>query len=196
MLICGWETTKVIVGVPLQVRAKFKAYEPHLSVGGMAQEGQALAVNVSFPLLPPGHPEVSLRVLVTWLREDLGKYWLTDGDAIARSQLRQRGLYEPANFIPSVDLKPPDQRKYSVIEGETSLEYVCRKEDIGRRVGLTVQPISSLGQLGNVYTAWSFPAFHNPRSRFRGSNSSRAFTQPAKTGFQTANEMMLDRLHA
>jgi hypothetical protein len=146
-------------------------FAPKVTLLGGFVEGETVTARIIFPDLPPRSPPVRMRFVTQWQREDVGTYWLTHGEAMARAKLRQRGHYEAvgeqAFFIPAIDAEPLDAKRFLPIGGEettadgavikrqvvNTLQYECTRRDIGCRLRFTCQPIDLYGHVGRVVQA-------------------------------------------
>ena len=146
-------------------------FAPKVTLLGGFVEGETVTARIIFPDLPPQSPPVRMRFVTQWQREDVGTYWLTHGEAMARAKLRQRGHYEAvgeqAFFIPAIDAEPLDAKRFLPIGGEettadgavikrqvvNTLQYECTRRDIGCRLRFTCQPVDLYGHVGRVVQA-------------------------------------------
>jgi len=146
-------------------------FAPKVTLLGGFVEGETVTAMIIFPDLPPRSPPVRMRFVTQWQREDVGTYWLTHGEAMARAKLRQRGHYEAvgeqAFFIPAIDAEPLDAKRFLPIGGEettadgavikrqvvNTLQYECTRRDIGCRLRFTCQPVDLYGHVGRVVQA-------------------------------------------
>ena len=146
-------------------------FAPKVTLLGGFVEGETVTARIIFPDLPPRSPPVRMRFVTQWQREDVGTYWLTHGEAMARAKLRQRGHYEAvgeqAFFIPAIDAEPLDAKRFLPIGGEettadgavikrqvvNTLQYECTRRDIGCRLRFTCQPVDLYGHVGRVVQA-------------------------------------------
>eukprot|EP00802_Teleaulax_amphioxeia_P013486 Tamp_13537.p1 GENE.Tamp_13537~~Tamp_13537.p1 ORF type:complete len:433 (-),score=76.47 Tamp_13537:412-1632(-) len=177
-------------------------FAPKVTLHGGFVEGETVTAKITFPGLPPGSPPVTMRFVTQWQREDVGTYWLTHGEAMARAKLRQRGHYEAvgeqAFFIPAIDTEPLDAKRFLPIEGEetdaeggvskrqvvNTLQYECSRHDIGCRLRFVCQPVDLCGHVGRVVQAVT-PHVLCPFPRIRS-----MFIRDAQTGLKVAASRM------
>lgn len=139
------------------VKGRVDAFQPVLQLAGEAEEGKVLRADVSMPNLMRGHPTVVFRCVVQWEQEELGgNRWLSDGEALARAAMRQRGFYDASHTAPEHDGRAASELRFLPIPGSShTLTYRCRGGDIGRRIRVVLRPISSFGQVGEELSAIS-----------------------------------------
>ena len=155
------------------VRGRLAQFRPQVQLRGGFVEGEKVTASIVFPDLPAGHGPVTMRFVTQWQREEIGSYWITHGEAIARAKLRQRGHYEAvgeqAFFIPTIDTEPLEAKRFLPIESEetlveggvrrrfavNTLEYECSRQDIGCRLRFVCQPVDLCGHLGRAVHACS-----------------------------------------
>ena len=141
------------------VHGLIQQFRPRVILNGGFVEGETVTARIIFPDLPSDHPPVTMRFVTQWQREQIGTYWLTHGEAMARAKLRQRGHYEAVGeqsfFIPGIDAEPLDAKRFLPIECEemsplgvirkrpavNTLEYECSRHDIGCRKEIPHSPV-------------------------------------------------------
>ncbi len=141
------------------VHGLIQQFRPRVILNGGFVEGETVTARIIFPDLPSDHPPVTMRFVTQWQREQIGTYWLTHGEAMARAKLRQRGHYEAVGeqsfFIPGIDAEPLDAKRFLPIECEemsplgvirkrpavNTLEYECSRHDIGCRKEIPHSPL-------------------------------------------------------
>ena len=187
---------------PANVHGLASHFRPKVTLEGGFVEGEKVTAFITFPDLPEGHAPVSMRFVTQWQREDVGKYWLTHGEAMARAKLRQRGHYEAvgeqAFYIPTIDSEPLDVKRFMPIEGEevspegnlrkksvvNTLQYECCRHDIGCRLRFVCQPVDLCGHVGRVIQAVT-PHILCPFPRVRS-----MYIRDAQTGLVIATKIM------
>jgi len=186
----------------VKVHGRLAHFRPKVHLDGGFVEGETVQASITFPDLPAGHAPVSMRFVTSWQREDVGTYWLTHGEAMARAKLRQRGHYEAvgeqAFFIPTIDSEPLDAKRFLPIESEevtpeggtckksvvNTLKYECSRHDIGCRLRFVCQPVDMCGHLGRVIQAVT-PHIICPFPRVR-----RMYIRDAHTGLSIATKRL------
>lgn len=187
---------------PANVHGLINQFRPKVTLEGGFVEGEKVTATITFPDLPEDHAPVSMRFVTQWQREDVGKYWLTHGEAMARAKLRQRGHYEAvgeqAFFIPTIDSEPLAVKRFLPIEGEevspegnlckksvvNTLQYECCRHDIGCRLRFVCQPVDLCGHVGRVIQAVT-PHILCPFPRVRS-----AYIRDVQTGLVIATKIM------
>jgi len=184
------------------VHGRAGQFKPSVVLQGGFVEGEKVTANITFPNLPVGHGNgpISMRFVTQWQREDVGSYWLTHGEAMARAKLRQRGHYEAvgeqAFFIPTIDTEPLDEKRFVPIDNEVAtpeggmrrrsvvntLQYECSRHDIGCRLRFVCQPVDLYGHVGRVFQAVT-PHVLCPFPRIRG-----MYIRDARTGLAIATK--------